>query len=69
MKSTKEFSKSTSEDTVRRASKLDPMRRSGKERHYLLKSLDSTSDDDELDEDYLPPKRESVLDYLDDEEN
>ncbi|MEG0163401.1 MAG: hypothetical protein RR652_05640 [Mucinivorans sp.] len=60
--------KGVSEDTVRRASKLDPMRRSGKDRHNLLKSINSPSDQELDDEDYPPIKRESVLDYFDQEE-
>ena len=65
MKSTKDFSKgSASEDALRRAAKLDPMKRSGKERHQLYKSL---SEDDPEEEEYRPV-RESVLDYLDDDD-
>lgn len=68
MKSNRDFVKSSTEDTLRRASKLDPIRRSGKERHQLFKSLNDSDTDDELDEDYLPERRESVLDYMDDDQ-
>lgn len=67
MKSNRDFVKSSTEDTLRRASKLDPIRRSGKERHQLFKSL-SDPKADESDEDYLPERRESVLDYMDDDQ-
>lgn len=67
MKSNRDFVKSSTEDTLRRASKLDPIRRSGKERHQLFKSL-SDPNTDESDEDYLPERRESVLDYMDDDQ-
>ena len=50
-------------DELRKAKRLEPMRKSGKERHSLYSSID------EEDEDLSPiAKRESVLDYLDDEE-
>lgn len=50
-------------DELRKAKRLEPIRKSGKERHALF----SRFEDEE--EDILPrPKRESVLDYLDDEE-
>lgn len=50
-------------DELRKAKRLEPMRKSGKERHALFSSIDREE------EEYLPsPKRESVLDYLDDEE-
>lgn len=67
MKSTKDFSKATAEDSLRRASKLDPIRRSGKDKHQLFKSLSSSDDEDE-EEDYQFGKRESILDYMGDEE-
>lgn len=68
MKSNRDFSKGSAEDTLRRASKLDPMRRSGKERHQLFKSLNNSEAEDSDDEDYVPAKKESVLDYMDDQE-
>lgn len=68
MKSNKDFAKkSASEDALRRAAKLDPIKRSGKERHQLFKSLNDGHSDEEEAEDYRPA-RESVLDYMDDEE-
>ncbi len=51
-------------DELRKAKRLEPMRKSGKERHSLYSQFD---EDDE--EDYHSyKKRESALDYLDDEE-
>lgn len=50
-------------DELRKAKRLDPIHKSGKERHALYSAL---GDEDE--EDLLPVKRESVLDYLDDEQ-
>mgnify|MGYP003243647512 CR=1 FL=1 len=43
--------------------KAKPIRKSGKERHALYSSFD-----EEDEEEILPLKRESVLDYLDEEE-
>lgn len=64
MKSTKDFRTAGGDDTPRKATKLDPIRKSGKERHSLYKSL---GDDEEDDAELLTlRKRESVLDYLDD---
>lgn len=66
MKSTKDFRTAGGDDTTRKATKLDPIRKSGKERHSLYKSLgDEEEDDAEL---LALRKRESVLDYLDDGE-
>lgn len=68
MKSAKEFLRKTDDDNLRKAAKLDPIRRSGKERHQLYKSLSlNGSDEDKDDDDYVAPKRESALDYLDDD--
>ena len=50
-------------DELRKAKRLEPMRKSGKERHSLY-----TQFDEEDEEEILPLKRESVLDYLDEEE-
>lgn len=51
-------------DELRKAKRLEPIRKSGKERHSLYNAID-----EEEDEDYTPfVKRESVLDYLDEEE-
>ena len=49
-------------DELRKAKRLEPMRKSGKERHSLYRSID------EEEEEELMPRRESVLDYLDDQE-
>ena len=46
-------------DELRKAKRLEPMRKSGKERHSLYRSID-----EEVEEE-LMPRRESVLDYLD----
>ena len=46
-------------DELRKAKRLDPIRKSGKERHSLYRSID------EEEEEELMPRRESVLDYLD----
>ena len=45
-------------DELRKAKRLEPMRKSGKERHSLYRSIDE-------EEEELMPRRESVLDYLD----
>ena len=50
-------------DELRKATRLEPIRKSGKERHALYRSFD-----EEDEEEILPLKRESVLDYLDEEE-
>ena len=50
-------------DELRKAKPLEPMRKSGKERHALYSSLH-----DEDDEEYTYTRRESALDYLDGEE-
>lgn len=50
-------------DELRKAKRLEPIRKSGKERHALYSSFD-----EEDKEEILPLKRESVLDYLDEEE-
>ena len=49
-------------DELRKAIRLEPMRKSGKERHSLYRSID------EEEEEELMPRRESVLDYLDDQD-
>lgn len=69
MKSAKEFLRKNDDDNLRKAAKLDPIRRSGKERHQLYKSLSTVDNDDDKDDqnDYIAPKRESALDYLDDD--
>ena len=50
-------------DELRKAKRLEPIRKSGKERHALYSSFD-----EEDEEEILPLKCESVLDYLDEEE-
>ena len=51
-------------DELRKAKRLEPIRKSGKERHSLYNTLDEEDED----EAYSPlVKRESVLDYLDEE--
>lgn len=50
-------------DELRKAKRLEPIRKSGKERRALYSSF---AEEDE--EEILPLKRESVLDYLDEEE-
>ena len=51
-------------DELRKAKRLEPIRKSGKERHALYSSFDEEDEDD-----YRSyAKRESALDYLDDEE-
>ena len=49
-------------DELRKAKRLEPMRKSGKERHSLYRSID------EEEEEELMPRRESVLDYPDDQD-
>lgn len=64
MKSTKDLrATSKPEDSLRKAAKLEPIKKSGKERHQMLEELDD--DDVEL-ETYK--KRESILDYFEDDE-
>lgn len=47
-------------DDLRKAKRLEPMRKSGKERHALFSNID-----EEDEEEPIRPRRESVLDYLD----
>lgn len=51
-------------DELRKAKRLEPIHKSGKERHTLYSRFD---DEDEAEELSPRTKRESVLDYLDDE--
>ena len=46
---------------LRKAKRLDPIRKSGKERHSLYRSIDEEDDENLLG----TTRRESVLDYLD----
>ena len=48
-------------DELRKAKRLDPLRKSGKARHSLYRSIDEEDDEDLLG----TTRRESVLDYLD----
>ena len=48
-------------DELRKAKRLDPIRKSGKERHSLYRSIDEEDDEDLIG----TTRRESVLDYLD----
>ena len=48
-------------DELRTAKRLDPIRKSGKERHSLYRSIDEEDDENLLG----TTRRESVLDYLD----
>lgn len=50
-------------DELRKAKRLEPIRKSGKERHTLYSRYE-----EEDEEEYIPSKRESAFDYLDDEE-
>jgi hypothetical protein len=51
-------------EELRKAKRLDPIRKSGKERHSLYRSIDEEDDEDLLG----TTRRESVLDYLDDQD-
>jgi hypothetical protein len=64
MKSNKVQRPGGGEEPSRKGTKLDPIRKSGKERHEMYKSLDSEDDDGEWE---ALHHQESVLDYLDDE--
>ena len=48
-------------DELRKAKRLEPIRKSGKERHALYSSFDEEDDENLLG----TTRRESVLDYLD----
>lgn len=69
MKSNKVFrpaaGRHEADDMTRKAVKLPPIKKSGKEKHLMYSSLEDDSDDDELD---MYKQKESVLDYYDDEE-
>ena len=71
MKSIKDFRSKQqsfdSEDSMRRASKLEPIKKSGKENHSLYSRLDDDDDDDDVELRSLR-KRESAYDYFDDGE-
>lgn len=66
MKSTKDFrngskSDSFNSDDMRRGTKLAPARKNGKERFSIYDDVDE-------DDGFVASKRESVFDYLDDDE-
>ena len=71
MKSIKDFRSKQqsfdSEDSMRRASKLEPIKKSGKEKHSLYSRLDDDDDDDDVELRSLR-KRESAYDNFDDGE-
>lgn len=71
MKSIKDFRSKQqsfdSEDSMRRASKLEPIKKSGKEKHSLYSRLDDDDDDDDVELRSLR-KRESAYGYFDDGE-
>ena len=52
-------------DELRKAKRLEPIRKSGKERHALYSKFEEDEDDDAY---TSYTKRESALDYLDDDE-
>ena len=54
----------TAEDLMKKAVKLDPIKKSGKEKRSFIDEID---DDDEVD--LGKYRRESALDYLDDGED
>ncbi|MEG1649644.1 MAG: hypothetical protein RR277_07125 [Rikenellaceae bacterium] len=64
MKTNKDFQTKSktlgAEDLLRKAAKLDPIKKSGKDRHRVFASND---DDDDI---IIPRHKESVLDYFDD---
>ncbi|MCC8019348.1 MAG: hypothetical protein LIO85_06210 [Rikenellaceae bacterium] len=68
MKSSKEFrakgQSQAGDDVLKKAVKLPPIKKSGKDKHYMFSSIEE-EDDAEL-ESYR--KKESVLDYFDDGE-
>lgn len=64
MKSNKDFRTGGDSDAIKKPQKLEPIRKSGKEKHVLYKALDD-DDDQEL---LALHKRESAYDYIDDGE-
>lgn len=68
MKSTKDFRSKINdfgtEDLIKKPAKLEPIKKSGKEKRTIYSSLEL---DDE--EEVLLKKRESILDYFDDGES
>lgn len=68
MKPTKDFRNKPrnfdSDDSLKRAAKLEPIKKSGKEKRALYSELDEAEEDEEL---LALHKRDSILDYYDDE--
>jgi len=68
MKTAQKFRNTTggtyTEDLLKKPAKLDPIKKSGKEKRSIYNALD----DDEGDEPLIIGKRESILDYFEDEE-
>lgn len=52
------------DDLLKKATKLEPVKKSGKEKRSFINSLDEDEEDIEL----LLQKKESILDYFDDGE-
>lgn len=61
MKTVKEV-RTRNTDELRKARRLEPLHKSGKERHALYSRMDDEDDEQPR------PRRESALDYLDDDE-
>lgn len=69
MKSNNDFRSQVAniQDAGKKAVKLEPIRKSGKEKHTLYKGLSHPQDEDDEDFDLSSiRKRESILDYMDD---
>lgn len=65
MKTQKGFRIQDHADELRKAKRLEPMHKSGKERHTLYNKFEDEPEDEPI----LRPRRESAFDYFDDEEN
>lgn len=65
MKTSKGLRTTDHADELRKAKRLEPMHKSGKVKHTLYNRLREEEDDEALP---TLHRRESVLDYLDDEE-
>ena len=69
MKSTNDFRAKSSgfdpDDSIKKAKKLDPIKKNGKEKRSFYNDFDEDEDED-LDS---YKKKESILDYFDDEED
>ncbi len=65
MKTQKGFRNQDHADELRKAKRLEPMHKSGKERHTLYNRFE----DDPEDAPELRPRRESAFDYFDEDEN